>query len=112
MAGLKAALAHAFALPRPGMPTPEETALLDRLAAAIHRRGLAGPALLALESLKPLEFLGGQALVALRPMAATALDPAEWDRLEGLLSRREALEALARRLEALSPPARSGTTSP
>ncbi|RME71177.1 MAG: hypothetical protein D6776_10580 [Planctomycetota bacterium] len=58
-------------------------------------------AILFLESVKPLGFLGSQALVFLRPFATLVVrSPQDYDRLTRLLERRDGIEALLRRLEA------------
>ncbi len=95
-------LAHAFALGDPAPWTPEDEALLDRLASEVVRRGLQTPAVLFLESSKPLNFLGSQAMTFLQPMAGTLFNAVEWERVAALLERREALERLAARIEASS----------
>ena len=94
-------LARAFALQDPGVPwTPGDEALLARLASEVARRRMQAPAILFLEGLRPLNFLGSQAMVFFRPLAGMALDPAEWDRAARLLERREALGRLAEKIEA------------
>jgi len=65
---LVAGLRHAFALDGPlGPLTDEDRALLARLAAKVVVRRMAGPAILFLESMRPLNYIGSQALVFLRP---------------------------------------------
>jgi len=79
----------------------EDRALLDRLAAAVAARRMAGAAMFMLESLSPLGFLASQAMVFFRPFADAVLrSPATWDRVSALLARRGAVELLLRRLEA------------
>ena len=100
--GWRAALAHAFSVEKPAF-SAEDLALLDRLAAEVRRRGLQSPAVLFLESLKPLNFLGSQAMQFLRPMAGVVLSEAQWARSAEILERREALEVLIRRIEEAAP---------
>jgi hypothetical protein len=91
---------------------PEDAALLDRVAAWLVRRRLAVPAVLFLESMKPLSFVGSQALVFLEPVvrAATGAGTA---RVAALLENRENVEELLRRIESAearsTPARRSGT---
>jgi hypothetical protein len=93
---LRAEFAHAFALrPTRGDFTQEEIALLEKVAAGIVRRGMADPAVLFLESLAPLNFLGGQVLHGLAPFLELVCDPAELDRLASVLERRESIERLS-----------------
>jgi hypothetical protein len=79
----------------------EEEELVGRVAAAVVRRQMAVPAVLLLESTKPLAFLGGQALHFLAPMVTAFVDLRELRALAGLLEDRDKVEALLRRIEAL-----------
>jgi hypothetical protein len=76
-----------------------DQALLDRMASWIAERGLETPALLFLESVRPLSFVGSQALVFLGPFAHALFQTPEYDRLARLLERRENLERLVRAIE-------------
>jgi len=88
--------AHAFALhPARGDFTPEERALLEKVAVGIVTRGMAVPAVLFLESLGPLNFLGSQALYGLTPFLELVCDPTEIERLASILERRESIERLS-----------------
>lgn len=73
--------------------------LLRRIAAGICQRRMAAPALLALESLRPLGFIGSQALVALRPFLETAVQPSDIQRLVAILERRSGIEELMKIIE-------------
>jgi hypothetical protein len=79
--------------------TPEDDALLDRIAVAIVRWGMTVPAIFLLESSKPLSFVGSQFLHFLSPLAHSMLDARELDRLAALLERRETVEELIVRIE-------------
>lgn len=93
-----AGLRHAFAL---GTPLSEaDRKLLARLAAAIVLRRMAGPAVLFLTSLRPLNFVGSQAMHFLRPFLTPLLNPRDYRRLAGILERREGLAALVAAIEA------------
>ena len=86
---------HAFAL-SPIDPTfaPEETALLEKVARLIAQRGMTMPALLFLESVGPLNFLGSQVLHGLRPFLELVCDATEMERLATILERRESIPRL------------------
>ena len=58
------------------------------------------PAILLLESVKPLSFLGSQALLFFEPMVRAFFSVPDYDRVASLLERRESLEALLVRIEA------------
>lgn len=70
-----------------------------QLARWLDRRGLAGPAYLLLQGLRPLSFLGSQGLVFLQPL----LPSEEWRRWTGVVARwldePEALEEFLGALE-------------
>ena len=88
--------AHAFALhPLRRDFTQEEIALLEKVADGIVHRGMADPAVLFLESLGPLNFLGSQVLHGLAPFLELVCDPTELDRLASILERRESVERLS-----------------
>ncbi len=81
----------------------DERAFLDKLADGLMRRRLGTPAMFFLESMKPLGFLGSQAMIVFRPIVSVVLSsPDGYDRLTRLLERRGSIELLLRRLEARS----------
>ena len=86
---------HAFALAPLHEPlSAAELSLLEKIAASISRRGLSTPAVLFLESLGPLSFLGSQTLYELKPFLDMVCDPTELDRLAVLLERRDVVDQL------------------
>lgn len=95
LAELRKRLAHAFAVDGSSQEiTAEDRALAGRVAEAIVRRGMATPALLALESGRPLAYLGSQALVFLGPFARMVVAPEAYDRLVKLLEKRRSVDLL------------------
>jgi hypothetical protein len=87
--------AHAFALnPAGGNLTQDDIALLEKIAHGIVRRELAAPALLFLESLGPLSFLGSQALHGLTPFLELVSNEKELERLAVILERRDSIDCL------------------
>jgi len=79
----------------------DERALLDDLADGIVRRRLTAAALFFFESMKPLGFIGSQAMVFFRPIISIVWsDPVRYDRLQKVLEKRGSIELLLRRLEA------------
>ena len=100
---LRKEFAHAFALsPIDQTSAPEEIALLEKVAGLITQRGMAMPALLFLESLGPLNFLGSQVLHGLRPFLELVCDATEMERLATLLERRDSIPRLISLLQACS----------
>ena len=96
-------LKHAFAVDPsgPAEPTEDEKRVVDRLAGEIVRRGLTAPALLFLESSRPLNFIGSQLLVFFAPFAELIFKPADYRALTGFLEHRGSVEYTCRRIEAL-----------
>lgn len=81
----------------------EERAFLDTVADGLARRRLTTVALFFLESVKPLGFLGSQAMIFFRPIVSVLFStPDAYDRLTKILERRGSIELLLRRLEARS----------
>ena len=85
-------LAHAFALDSGEEFTDEERALVERLARLVVQRNLTAPALMALESARPLAFIGSQILAFFGPLLSAAFTRQDSDRLIGLLERRHSLD--------------------
>jgi hypothetical protein len=102
------ALRHAFAV-RPAVEglDAEEEALLQKVADIVVRRGMAGPAVMFLESAAPLNFLGSQALHFLTPILDLACNARELERVAQLLERRDAIPRLIALIEAQSTDTRS-----
>jgi len=100
-ARLRRSLRHAFALEGPYGPLTEaDRELLARLARAVVVRQMAVPAILFLGSISPLNYIGSQALVFLRPFLTPLLKPADYDRMVEILDRREGIGALIDAIEA------------
>ena len=87
--------------------TPEDEALLERLATRVVAMRMTVPAILFLESSKPLSFLGSQALYFFEPMVRAFFSVPEYDRFAQLLERRETMEALLVKIEEKDAAARS-----
>ena len=94
-------LRRAFALEGTEGLTQEETALLERLAKAVIRRRMATPAIMFLESLIPLSYIGSQVMHFLRPFMTFLFSQEEYDRLSHLLERRSTLERLIETIKRL-----------
>lgn len=90
----RAALANAFSVKEPPLEAEDE-ALLGRLAEEVARRRLQAPAVLLLESVRPLNFVGSQAMVFLQPFVPAA----SWGRLAAILERRSSIDFLVRKIE-------------
>ena len=99
--GLREGWRRAFDLRSPYGPlTAEDRQLLAKLAAKVVARRMTMPAVLFLGSVRPLNQVGSQALVFLRPFLVDIFNAADYDRLVQILDRREGLEALVDEIEA------------
>ena len=81
---------------------PDDLALLDRLAARIVELRLETPAILTLESTRPLSLVAGQAMLFFEPFVQSVFRFTEYRRVAQLIERRDALETLTRRIEILA----------
>ena len=72
----------------------KDQALFDRLADFVIRRKMTAPAILFLESTKPLNFIGSQFLVVMGPLIKIFFNIAEYDRIVELMEKRENVERL------------------
>ena len=97
---LKSCFAHAFAVPSGKEPlSEEELALLDKAAGFVVKKRMSAPAVLFLESLQPMNFLGSQIMVFLQPIVASFFSPLEYERLARILERRESIGLFIERIE-------------
>ena len=83
--------ANAFAMPRSERRHDE---LIAKIARGIARRRLAFPAILALESVKPLNSLASQALIVLTPALGMFIEYATLDDICDMLQERKNVERL------------------
>lgn len=82
-------LDHAFSVEREIDFAPEDLELLERLADFLVRRRMAEAAQMALETARPLNFLGAQALSFLRPFVNMIFrERKDFDRFAELLEDR------------------------
>ena len=79
--------------------SPEDRALLERLAQRVVEMRLETPAILTLEGARPLSLLAGQAMLFFEPFAQALFRYADYRRLAALIERRDALEMLTRMIE-------------
>ena len=97
---LRKGLRNAFSVEGPHGPlTAEDRQLLSRVAWAIVSRRMDVPAVLFLSSIGPLNSIGSQAMVFLRPFVVPLLKAADYDRMVAIVDRREGLEALVEEIE-------------
>ncbi|NOY28098.1 MAG: hypothetical protein GXP62_19710 [Oligoflexia bacterium] len=71
------------------------------MARFVVRFGMTVPAILAIEGMRPLSFVGSQFMHVLTPSIAAFLSPADWAALATLLEDREGLDILLRHIETI-----------
>ncbi len=97
-------LKHAFAVEPEGAvePTAAQKAVVDRLCRQVVARGLVAPALVFLESVRPLNYVTSQTLLFFEPVLSALADPAACRDLADFLEHRGSVDYLCRRMEKLS----------
>jgi hypothetical protein len=71
--------------------TPEDEALIRKLAVGIHKRHLTEPTIIFLEFVKPLSYIGSQTLHFLNPVAGLIFNKVDLERIATLLENRDNL---------------------
>lgn len=79
----------------------EEDALLEKLANKVVERGMTVPAILFLESVKPLNYIGSQVLVFFEPVIQTLFNFKDYNTLRVALEKRQTIEILIQKIEGL-----------
>jgi hypothetical protein len=78
---------------------PDELELIQRLARRVVELRLELPAILTLETGKPLSLLAGQTMVFFEPLVQSVFSFPDYRRFAALIERREAVEALIQAIE-------------
>jgi hypothetical protein len=77
----------------------EQSNWVDKFAMRIEQKGASSLALLLIEAVRPLSFLGGQALLFAQPLLTGILDDATVEQATALLDNPELLNRLSTTLE-------------
>ncbi len=77
----------------------EEDAVIDKLAKKVVDRGMAVPAIMFLESVKPLNFIGAQTMIFFEPIVQAVFNFKDYDVLRTALEKRETIEIMLLRIE-------------
>ena len=96
-------LKHAFAIdpPGPAEPTPEQKVAVDKVCKEVVRRRLTSPAILFLESSRPLSYLGSQVLHFFTPFVTVLIDSRAPEEFAEFLSQRGAIDYMCQKIEDL-----------
>lgn len=97
-------LKHAFAIePAAAVePTAAQRDVVDRVCRQVVARGLATPALIFLESVRPLNYVSSQTLHFFQPVLSAVADAQACRELADFLEHRGSVDYLCRRIEELS----------
>ena len=79
--------------------TEEQAMATEQVAKFLVRFGLAVPAILALESMRPLSVVGSQFMHILTPSITVFLTHSQWNSLAELLEKREGLDYMIQKIE-------------
>ena len=79
--------------------TDRQREVLQKVADKLLERRMEAPAIMLLESVKPLSFIASQGLVFLGPLLQVLLSVKDYDTFAEALESRENVEWLIRRLE-------------
>ena len=77
----------------------DDTVLIRKLADFVVRRDMAVPAVMFLESVRPLNFVGSQSMVFFKPILSRFFSRYEYDRIANILEKREVVDLLIREIE-------------
>jgi len=77
----------------------DEDAVIDKLANKVIQRGMAVPAIMFLESVKPLNYIGSQTMVFFEPIIQSLFNFKDYDTFRRALEKRETIEILLLRIE-------------
>jgi len=99
MNGFDVAFAAARLPAKPDDMLDSDFALLTDLARKIVRRRLSVPAIFFLETAKPLNYVGAQAMVFFGPFVQVLFESPNYERYTELLERRPTLELLLQMIE-------------
>jgi hypothetical protein len=102
-------LKHAFAVEQPGPAEPTDTqrAAVERVCLEIVRRRLTTPALFGLEMIRPLNYLGSQALHFFAPVISVFAHSDGHREFARFLEHRGSIEYICGRIETLETEAAS-----
>ncbi len=76
-----------------------DTALIRKQADFVDKRDMSIPAVMFLESVRPLNFVGSQSMVFFKPILSRFFSRYEYDRIANILEKREVVDLLIREIE-------------
>lgn len=91
---LRAKISHAFKIESAADLTDSEIAVLEKTADFIIKKNMNTPAILFLETLSPLNFIGSQAMVFLQPLLGPLFSEEDYKLLVSALEKRNSISVL------------------
>jgi hypothetical protein len=89
---------HAFATDGEKLED-DDTVLIRKLADFVVRRNMSVPAVMFLESVRPLNFVGSQAMVFFEPILSRFFTRDDYNKMAIILEKREVIDLLIREIE-------------
>ncbi|QDT64041.1 hypothetical protein [Calycomorphotria hydatis] len=101
---LLSGLKHAFAVEDSSTlePTPRQKEIIESVCREITARGMTTPAIVSLESARPLNFVGAQAMHFFSPVVSALFDGDAHKELAKFLEHRGSVEYIIRQLEEMA----------
>ena len=92
---------HAFSIEKRDdeLSDDEDVKLLTKLANGITNRKMSAPAILFLETLRPMSYLGSQAMAFFKPFCTMIFRKTEYEEILKVLEKRESVTKLIQLLE-------------
>ncbi len=98
---MRAWLRHAFSMDPFYEPlSADEVALLERIADFVVKRNMTVPAVLLLETSRPMNYLGSQVMAFFEPIIKIVFQGEDYTKLRLILARRPSIEHLMSLIEA------------
>ncbi|MFQ5964738.1 MAG: hypothetical protein ACE5KZ_10680 [Candidatus Scalinduaceae bacterium] len=91
-------LKHAFAIDVAKLEN-DDIVLIKRLADYVVRRKMSVPAIMFLESVRPLNFIGSQVMLFFKPILTHFFSKDEYNRISDILEKREVIDILISEIE-------------
>ncbi len=79
----------------------EELAIIEKVTKKVVEKGMTVPAIIFLESVKPLNFISAQAMIFFEPIVQTIFNLRDYDTFRSALEKRPSIEMLIQRIEAM-----------
>jgi len=98
---ISANIKHAFAInsKTKSNPTEEQKTVVDKVCREIARRHLTTPALIFLESFRPLNFIGSQIMHFFHPFISAVVNADGYQQFSEFLESRNSIDFLYERIE-------------